>query len=123
MVVVVLDNRKAVCARELHEPQPSPGRHGHRGGILVMRCHVDSPNPLLDNDTLQSVYVHSIVIDGYANNLRADQPECLPRRSISQLFDHDDVIGTKKRLRQQRECHLTAACNTDMLWASRQTTS
>ena len=120
VVVVVFDDHNPMCARELEQSQPSPGRHRDRRRELMVRRHVDGADGVLANRALQGVHLESVDIDRHADHGGAHQAKRFPGRSIAKLFDRHDVAWTDQRSREQGNGHLTPACDADVRWTGRQ---
>ena len=81
----------------------------------MMGRHVDRAKWCPGRDLSQSLDVQSITVDGDRYNGGTGAPEGLPGGSIAHLLDGDDVPRTDKRPRSQREGHLAATRDKDIL--------
>ena len=87
----------------------------------MMRRDVNGAKRRAVRELLQCVDVDAVAIDRHGNNGRSGGPERFPRRSIAELFHRDDVAGPEQRPGRERQRHLTAARDENVVRLDRET--
>ena len=69
LVVVVLDDRDALAARQIEQLEPARRRQHHRRRVLVVRRDVDQPHRLAARQRRQRAHVDAVIVDGDRHDL------------------------------------------------------
>jgi hypothetical protein len=120
VIVVVFDQCHLFAFGKRHHGEPARGRQGYGRGILMMRREVDSAQRRPPVQRGQRLDVDARLVDRHRHDASAGGSKRLPRRSIADALDRDDVARSHQRARNQRQRHLAPARHDDLAGADRQ---
>ena len=108
VIVVVLDDRHLPLLRQGQDLDAPGGFERHRGRILMVWREVDGAHRAALVQMTQRVDIDAVAVDRHRHHDGARRAECLPRRTVTPVFDGDDIPWPKQGAGHQRERHLAA---------------
>ena len=109
VVVVVLQDRQPLAARQVQQRDPARRRQHHRRGILVVGRQVEGADAAARAQRLERADVQPVRVDRQRHQPRAGAHDGVPRAPVAELLDGDQIARAQQRARHEIDRHLAAA--------------